>query len=284
MKNSLWFTVLVAALVSGLVHMLWPSNGQTHAEETAFARVMRTGTLRCGYINWAPGVVKDPNTGQLSGLFYDYALALGKELAVKVDFVEEVGWGNFQEGLNAKRYDVLCSGLWQSGQRAVGAMLTQPIAYQDMKAWARQTETRFDNADFNIANTAQVKFVTIDGDITSAVRKTHFPAAGEVALPPLMADSAQMLDHVTTRKADMAFTDSYVAGQYNLNNPDKLLKPVFGGKPLVTFANVFAVRHGEHDLLAALNSTMNALDLQGVRTRVVQPYVPAYTPEPTAKP
>jgi len=54
-------------------------------KESAFDRVMRTKTLRCGYTIYPPFFSKDPNTGEFSGLFHDFTEQIGKELGIKIE-------------------------------------------------------------------------------------------------------------------------------------------------------------------------------------------------------
>lgn len=81
-------------------------------KESAYDRVIRTGTIRCGYAISPPVMVQDPNTKKLSGLDYDLWQEIGKDLGLKIEFVEEAGWGNFIEGLRSNRYDAFCTELW----------------------------------------------------------------------------------------------------------------------------------------------------------------------------
>jgi ABC-type amino acid transport substrate-binding protein len=68
-------------------------------KETSYDRVMRTGVIRCGYVEWPPYLLKDPNTQEFSGLIYDYMMAIGKDLGFKVEWSESVGWGIFMRVL-----------------------------------------------------------------------------------------------------------------------------------------------------------------------------------------
>ena len=40
-------------------------------KESTYERVIRTGEIRCAYAVYEPPLIKDPNTGKLSGIFYD---------------------------------------------------------------------------------------------------------------------------------------------------------------------------------------------------------------------
>lgn len=65
-----------------------------HAE-SVYERVIKSGTLKCGYIPYPPAMIVDPNTGEKSGIFYEFMNEVGKRLSLKVEWVQESGWGTF---------------------------------------------------------------------------------------------------------------------------------------------------------------------------------------------
>src|SRR6202012_5680823 len=99
-------------------------------KESAYQRVMRTQTIRCGYVLWTPFLVKDPNSGKLSGVFYDYTEALAKALHLKIEWDEEMGWADFPSALNEGRVDVMCGGSRPNSSRAREIDFVKPILYQ----------------------------------------------------------------------------------------------------------------------------------------------------------
>lgn len=86
-------------------------------KENAYERVMRTGELRCGYAMSPPNLEVDPNSGELTGLERDIWDEIGKELDLKILWTEEVGWGNYIEGLRTGRYDAFCNQAWPTPAR-----------------------------------------------------------------------------------------------------------------------------------------------------------------------
>jgi hypothetical protein len=76
-----------------------------YAQDTVYDRVMKSQTIRCGYGLWSVYLHKDPNTGKMGGIYYDYMEALGKNLGLKIEWTEEVGWGDYIAGLKGDRFD-----------------------------------------------------------------------------------------------------------------------------------------------------------------------------------
>ncbi|HBM91084.1 MAG TPA: hypothetical protein DD400_04320 [Rhodospirillaceae bacterium] len=272
MKNTVWKGAALVAL--GLAFLTWHNTNLPHArknidKETAFERVLRSNVIRCGYIFWAPYLSLDPNTGEKSGLAYDYMMALAQDLGMKVEWVEEVNWGSFKEGLETKRYDVMCTPVWESGARAREFLLTKPLYTDKMFAYARANDERF-NDSLNQANNPDALIAVFDNDITQQIRLTKFPLAQEAALPPL-TDAGQYFLQVATHKADIVLTAATAAQLYNANAKIKL-KAIAGGKAVRTFSNSLPLRQGEHGLKAMLDSTLHALVRSGKAAEIVKKY------------
>lgn len=237
----------------------------SHREETVLERINRTSTMRCGYIVWPPYFSYDPGTKEMGGISYDYTMALAKELGVKVEWVEETGWGTFQEGLNANRFDILCTLPWISGGRSRIALLSRPVITQPMYAIARADDNRF--PDEASINKPDVKIAVVDGDPTQEVRHVRFPKSQELPLSP-MIDNASMVMNVTGRKADIAFYDGENVENFNRNATDKI-KIVAGGSPVRLFNCAYAIKLGESDFKASLDAAIGSLMTSGIAAQVV---------------
>jgi ABC-type amino acid transport substrate-binding protein len=238
-------------------------------DESAYERVMRTGTLRCGYIVWQPYLLKDPNTGKMSGAAYDFTMAMAGELGLKVEWAEETGWGNFQEGLNAGRYDMMCVPVWESGQRARAALLSRPVYYNHLIAAARGDDDRFTDS-FTALDKPDIRIAVVDGDVTQNVRQLNFPHATEVALPQ-GSDSTQPLAAVTTKKADIILTNAENIRRFNKNS-DVKIRIVAKGVPVRQFANSYAFAHGEFNLKHMVDSTLHAMNISGQSDSILKKY------------
>src|SRR6516162_8652390 len=113
--------------------------------ESLYDRVMHSGTIRCSYLACAPYCIKDPNSGELSGIFVEAMETVGRKLGLKVVWTGEVGYESLFEGLNSDRYDVFAGGLWPNASRAKAADFSIPIYYGAVKAYGRSDEKRFEN-------------------------------------------------------------------------------------------------------------------------------------------
>lgn len=237
-------------------------------KESAYDRVLRTGTLRCGYGLWEPMLMKDPNSGKMSGIFYDYVEALGKALDLKIDWAEEIPFGEHLEALNTGRIDAYCLE-WPNAIRAKKADFTQPIYYVAIYPYAKANDVRFDNNLDNIIK-LKAKIGTIDGELTSLIAATKFPSAETFALPQL-TDPSQLLMNIGTGKADITFTDTYTANKFMEKNPG-MIRRVALNSPLRIIPNTLAVKKGETALRDTLNSATEQLVNEGSVEDIIQKY------------
>ena len=125
-------TLFAVALLAALAAVWLAGGSDSKAQESVYDRVIRTGTLRCGYFLYPPVLSKDPNSGEFSGIFYDYLSELGKALSLKVEWAEEIGLGDAPAALESGRIDAMCAGMFLTAQRARANDFVMPIYYLPM--------------------------------------------------------------------------------------------------------------------------------------------------------
>lgn len=236
--------------------------------DSAYDHVMKTGVLRCGYGLWAPHLMKDPNTGKMSGIFYDYVEALGKAMDLKIEWTEEVPFGTHIEALRAGRFDAWCFD-WPDAARGKFVDYTHPVYYVAIYAYAREGDARFDGRP-EVIGRPETTVATIDGERSSLIAAARFPQAKALALPRL-SEPSLMLTNVAEGKADITFTDSYTARQFMKDNPGKL-REVELGAPLQVIPNTLAVQKNEEALREMLNSATDQLLNDGVMDGIIAKY------------
>lgn len=269
--------VVVAVLASVVTFkVLGPDVGAVQVKESAAERVVRTGVLRCSYGASPPNLSVDPNTKALSGPTKDIVERMAKELELKVEWVEEVGWGNIAVGLDNGRYDAFCSNLWPDGPRRKNMELVTPFFYSPVYAFARVDDTRFDG---NLAriNQKDVRISAVDGDVTYNAAKADYPNAQVVGLPQT-ATSADFFENVTTGKADVGIVDKGTFEAYSASNPGKL-KFVENVSATKVYPEQIGVGAGEVRLKLMLDGALQQLIDNGVIEAILaahkHPHMPA---------
>jgi ABC-type amino acid transport substrate-binding protein len=257
LSSLLLVVALSAATAFGVTkYAATPTGPAAEAKkETAFERVMRTGTLKCGYVIYPGFIDRDPNTGKLSGRYYDFVEEVGKQIGVKIDWAEEVAISSGLEGLKTSRFDAMCVPYNAAPTRARIANFTAPVIHVPSFLYVRADDTRFDN-NYKALNNPDIKFAQLDGEAGEILRRQSFPQSSVLALPSI-TDYSQILVNVELKKADVAIADAPVAETYIAQNPGKLKR--VAGPPVYMQAGGMSVTIGEEELKSLLNTTIFAL-------------------------
>jgi ABC-type amino acid transport substrate-binding protein len=265
--------LLCAAVAAGVSHLMNAAPGSlpkaVEARESAYERIMSSGVIRCGYIQYPKFIERDLKTGTMSGIYYEIMEEIGKRLSLKIDWTVEVGFADAFDGLKTGRYDVMCFAFNQTPGRARVTEFTAPIIFGPSFAYVRVDDARFDN-DYGKINSPDVKVAFIEGELTQTIRAEDFPKTQAVSLTSL-ADISQVLMQVASGKADVAITEPTSAEAYMLNNPGKLKR--VPGPPIRMQRVGVDVGVGEEELKSLLDTTIYSLLATGFVQRTVNKYV-----------
>ena len=282
MKLKSVFKVLSLLLIMATVSFSTVELSKTHGQiasskDATYDRVVNTGVIRAAYVVYAPGSIKDPNTGKLSGIFVETLNEAAKNMGMKVQWTEEVGWASMIEGLQAGRYDIVGTAIWPTSSRGKLVDFTVPLNYSVLDAFVRTDDNRF-NADITKINDKSIKIATVDGEISQIVAQNQFPNATNLSLPQ-MSDLGASLLNVADNKADVAFVEPYVASNFLKNNPGKV-KDITLGKPLLTYGNSMMIRKGDSEFKSMLDTSLTELINSGFvnteMTKYEKDYAGAY--------
>lgn len=262
-------TIIIAVAASlGTAHFVSSQPSAAVATKpSAYDRIKSSNTIKCGYAPHTGFLEKDPNTNQLSGPFYDFVNALGKQLDMKVEWAMEVPWSDIVSSLTAEKFDLFCNGIYPNSARAREIDFTRPIYYNAVYAYARMGDTRFDN---NLAalNDPSMKVSAPDGYTAMVIANTDFPKASIFGLPQMSSD-ADMFEVVATGKADATFLDNYAASQYIANNPGKV-RQIPSARPVRVFPIGLALNAGEDKLRQMIDTATGELLNAGVVEQILQ--------------
>ncbi len=228
--------------------------------ETTYEKIMRTGEIDCGYATWPPFLYKEPNSGELVGASVDIMAEIGDYLGLKINWVEEVGFGNYLEGLKTKRYDMMCITEWPSPARIKQHALSKPVYYSSIYAYVRADDDRFDGRP-ELMNTPDTRVIYLEGSSDDQIVKESFAQAQKHALPQ-GADYSQVLLDLMTNKGDIAFVDEGVERDFAVNNPGKIRK-VADIDAIRFFAETFSFRDEDGKLKGMMDATIDHLIASG---------------------
>jgi len=209
----------IRTVILTTVMMIVAVIGQARAasSESAFDRIQRTKTVRCGYVSYQPGLVKDAATGQFSGIIYDIMESVAKKLDLKVEWTEETTWGLHLEGLKTGRYDVLCAASFALPSDTVWSETVGPLYYSAIGVWVRPGDERF-LKDYAAINKPDVTVSAVDGTIPAIIAAEDFPSAHIVSLPQF-SDYSLNMQNVAQGKADVTFVETWQGNAFLHNKP-----------------------------------------------------------------
>jgi ABC-type amino acid transport substrate-binding protein len=243
-----------------------------HAE-TAYDRVVKSGTLRCGYMLWPLWTEKDPNTGAMSGLVVDITSALTERLGLKLEWVEEVPFGQQVAALERGNIDAICTAdaAFISGQ-ARYVNYTRPFAYGALYVIVRSDDNRF--KELSDLNDSRVIFSALDGNLSMSLAQEKFPQGKLLSLAQ-SADPSLVMLNVIDGKADAVINDPSTLKAMEKSHPGKL--KLLDDAPIATFGLSFTTAKGNYDLTQMLDQGFNILQTLGITNRVIDKYDPTHT-------
>jgi polar amino acid transport system substrate-binding protein len=240
---------------------------------TLYDTVVSSGKLRCGYTIDPPGCLKNPNTGELSGIGIETIQLLGKHLGLKVEWTEEVDWGTMIEGLETGRYDIIATPIWPNAERARVIDFSKPLYFSPIWAYCKASNKRLMASRLSDLNSSTYTIASIDGATPQVIAREDFPKAHLVSLPQQSQIASQLLS-ISTGKADFTFVEAAVAVAFNKQNPGTITK-IATDTPVRIFPNCWAFRRGQMEFKAMLDTVLDQLINSGSVDKLVSRYEPA---------
>jgi ABC-type amino acid transport substrate-binding protein len=273
MKN-----LLLAAILGGLVVVVGmklienkhdkPSVESLTQSQSAFDRVTSSHILRCAYAAYDPFLTISTDK-KITGIMHDAVEEAAKRLALKVDWVEEVGYANINSGFMTGRYDAFCAGLWPAGTRAASTIFSRAVVWDPITVWARGNDTRF--TDIEKLNDPAYTITDTEGDATAAMADALFPKAkrDSVSQNQTIGDE---IAQVTSGKADAMFRDYLAANSFMKGAPGSL-RDLSPGKPPLTYPMTIGFNQHEEALRGMFDVVLSDMDRDGTIGRIVKGYL-----------
>ena len=261
---------VLAGSAGSLINKKEVSETAPEDKETALERITRTGKIRCAYASYNPMLIIDPNTGQKSGIFFDLINEIGKRVGLDVDWSEEVGYGNINQGFVTGRYEIFGGGLWPSGNRARNTIFSEALFYDPISVFVRANDTRFDG-DLKKLNNPKYKVTYTDADATQHMAGALFPMAKPIVTTSLQGIAEEM-QNVVSGKADATFRDLITVEEYAKHNPNTL-KNISPDKPVFMYPLTIGFNEGEYGLKTLFDTVIFEMKDDGTIANTIQKYM-----------
>jgi polar amino acid transport system substrate-binding protein len=261
------YIALLALIVAIYATVSRPTDGIAPAKtETVAERVLRTGTIRCGYAVWPPAFISDIQSHDKSGVYHDIIQEAARRMALKIEYVEESPLDQALTGITNGRFDMFCFPLYANGNRAREVMFSSPISYASVFMVVAEKNQDL-TGDLAQANDSRYRMAILDGEMTAILADQQFPKAQVHAVPQIQGFSFVLKD-IAEGKADFTISDQQTVADFNKNN-DKKLKLV--GNPAVTNAIAFPLPRDPR-FKGMIDTALNEIILDGFVERTIQKY------------
>jgi ABC-type amino acid transport substrate-binding protein len=241
-----------AMLKIGLLALCLLTTGLTAARAQVLDRIVSEHKVKIGYIASPPSAIKDPNSGDLSGISVDAVRLIFKQINIEPEFVETT-WGTFVAGLQSGQFDMSIAGTFATVGRASAVEFTHPVQYLGYSAVVKQGDTRFKTiADFNNPN---ITIALLQGGASVEYAKEFFPKA-KVTLLATGNTTAPFIE-VSAGRADVGIEDAWSAARYSKVHPE--VNNLFAASPYNVLPIAWTVKRGNADLLNFMNTSIDWL-------------------------
>ena len=240
-------------------------------DESVYDRVMRTGTIKCGYLSWKDFVDIDPNTEEFSGIVVEYMEALGKNLGLKVEWDEEIGRGDYIPALDTGRFDAYCTALTVTAERARMADFVTPFSVSVHYVYVQDGVYEYDQ-DMTLLNNEDIRFVATEGEVFTKIIRESFPKAKLIELPQATND-ADPLVYLATKKVDAIVMNAHITETFIKNNPDKIRR-LPTKNPIRSVPLSISTRAGEYRFTKMLDNATRELLYNGTIDSILDRYDP----------
>ncbi len=252
---------LLSALFALCLLPLMAQAGES-SHESALDRIIRTGVIRCGYYVFPPITYRDVNTNAISGFSVDMMNRLADRAALKVEWVEEVTFGNWVPAMQANRFDMVCTPMWPELTQARAVLFTHPMFFAGISPLVRADDNRFsDETPVARINQPDITIAIQEGNANGTMARSGFPDAKFYALAAEI-DTGSFYQTLFTNKADVYISDRNGLAEINKASEQKL-RIIDANHPIKVQSFPLVVNRGEPELRDFLNLAIDEMNYSG---------------------
>jgi polar amino acid transport system substrate-binding protein len=243
MRHVAALSALACAIVL-LAGCQGPARSGSQASRT-LTEIRERGVLRVGISEFVPWAMEDRH-GKLIGFEADVAGRLARDMAVRAELVK-LPWQELIPALTAGRIDVIVSGMSITPERALRVNFSLPYhrSHVTLVASLANAGGLSERTDFD---EPEMKIGYVAGTTAEDAAEWAFEHAEHVRF----ANERETLAAVRTGRVHAVLASSPGPQFAVLRFPEELYLPL--ESYVARTAEAFAVRQGEHDLLAFLNA------------------------------
>lgn len=268
MNKKISIAAVILAVIA-LIIALWAVTKSPKAisspSEDTFAKVLRTNNLTICYATWPPSVIKDPNTGELSGFLIEAIKRIAEDAGLKLSYVES-SWGGFSADINSGKCDAGVAGFYPMINRSTAVAFTHPFYFAGNNGVVKAGDNRFKAIED--LNRADLKIAVIQGEYADIYAKKYL-AKAQLLVLEASADNTAPLVAVSSGQADAGLIMDDVVKSYAKTHPE--VKALFAQPYSVTPIS-WVTRKDDQQLLNFLVNGINYLEAAGELDALAKKY------------
>jgi len=230
-----------------------------------FEKIIQANSMSVCYVQWPPSVIKDPNSGKLSGFLIDMIERVGEDGGFKIKYVES-SWGGFGADLQTGKCDAGIAAFYPLINRSTAVSFTRPFYFAGNNGVIRADEQKIQSV--SDLDSSSVRIAVLQGEYGHVYAKRYFPKAELIVLEQ-GADNTAPLVAVSSGQADVGLIMDDVIGEYVKIHPEvkKLVEEPYSATPVT-----WVVRPKDQQLLNFLNNAINYLEATGELDALAKKY------------
>ena len=148
MNEKIPLLIAVIALVVAVSAVILPNQPAALPEKQSILdEIQATGQIKVMYINYPPFSIKDPKTGEVTGVFVDVIESMAEKMKAEPVYIETT-WAQLVLDLATERGHVNVTGIFPLVERAQGGVIfTKPLAFLGNNAIVKAEEDRFQSLE-----------------------------------------------------------------------------------------------------------------------------------------
>ncbi|MDF1698852.1 MAG: transporter substrate-binding domain-containing protein [Saprospiraceae bacterium] len=232
----------------------------THQFNNKLDRITGSNTLRVGYLEWAPCVVKDKRTNEMSGIFIDMVNQISMSLndSMKIEWVE-TSLANFRTDLKTDKFDFCVGPTFINIPRSSAVDFSKPICYVGNSGVVLKGNSSKYNS-LEKLNSENVRIAVLQGQAMEAFCNTYIPKAKIVSIQG--KDLTSPLQAVISNRADIGFMNVVTTSGFALEHPEIEVVEINENK-LEVLPLSWTTLHSDISLMNFLNSSISYLSITG---------------------
>lgn len=274
MKNNrdyLTMIIAVIAIILGAYSIMSNDTSSTLKSDVGntLEKIRIEHVIDVCYAEYRPAVIKDPNTGNLTGHSIDTIEYIAEKIGATIRY-HETTWGGAVADVATQRCDVMLT-YFNQIERSFSIAFTDPMIYVGNSALINADAEEFKSyTDILQFDKEGITIAVANGEAGHNFVKENFKHAEIIVIDVEAGDLLKFLSLVQTGRADVGIADSVSISLYQREHSETT--DLFASNPFSINPTAFGVRQDDIMFLNFLNDALLTMEVKGKIEEFEQKY------------